>query len=806
MSEREISVQSVRDLYTIQNQILSSRSADAYRAVDLARQVAATVWLSRGIFITGSQRSKVFLQRLRFLCSQVPPLVDIVSYGIDDDGVGFVALPVLDGAIAVAPIREASEIERRFLRMLRIVDRMHSSGLICGDLCPASFWFNRSGEVSFVSAFGPDAGEQGDALATIPEEVAAFNAPEIYKGEAPSLGSDVYSLGAIAWLMIFGDTSFLGNYASDGRISFPLISQGGAVPVWAHDVLSCALSEHSAERYSDVGAMIRALSTAKDRAASGENLPTKKSQSLLPMPSQQRLLVRNKPSPKEPIEEPLPPAPSFKLTLKMVVGIIALITGIVSLPIIFLLEESDPSAATKDNHATVLHDKINTDRPLKETLQDIDRDAGLVADDHEKLKSLIVSRDPIAHDSLVQLAIGAKSIESRRKVEEAIIDRARRMGSIRAAEEVRIWLQSLSAGVPPSYDAVLKAVDPTLPKDAVERYIRLTYSTLPALSMRLTAALGFDAKDINVYQQLLAQLVGDSLKLDDANAHSAAALVLADPITAETYADDVIQEIAKIPDTDIQWLLDLLALRRDPNIKVIAHSAIDRNLLGPGKKIFAKILRDRDDISAQLSVSMVNAVAGTLTVADIAEIGSWYDMQCEAALLGILATNTDKEILREAFDTVASKAKKGEIPSLMIDRIRNHYWETRDSYAHLVGIVAFSDEFTDAQLDEALDQNQKLIAADNKLLDILLRTNEPKFLQALIKEFPNSLGAGRLINLLSFNDQTVKLLAINQLKDYNQIQLLQLILEAFNREKDETVKQAYRDSFWFIKEREAKRK
>ena len=154
-------------------------------------------------------------------------------------------------------------------------------------------------------------------LATIPEEVAAFNAPEIYKGEAPSFGSDVYSLGAIAWLMIFGDTSFLGNYASDGRISFPVVTQGGAVPLWAHDVLSCALSEHSAERYSDVGAMIRALSTAKDRAASGENLPTKKSQSLLPMPSQQRLLVRNKPSPKEPIEEPPPPAPSFKLTLKM---------------------------------------------------------------------------------------------------------------------------------------------------------------------------------------------------------------------------------------------------------------------------------------------------------------------------------------------------------------------------------------------------------------------------------------------------------------------------------------------------------
>jgi hypothetical protein len=606
--------------------------------------------------------------------------------------------------------------------------------------------------------------------------------------------------------MIFGDLNLLENRSSDGSIAFPAVIQGATVPIWAHEVLSIALNESPADRFSDAGVMIRALNIAKDKAVSDANLPAKRSQSLLPMPSQQRLLVRNKPAPKQQVEEELPVAPSVKMNWRSIAVVIVLLAILASIALIFLIEGEDPSASTTDQKEVLIHNKVDTDRPLKETLQEIDRDAELVVDDHEKLKGLIVSRDPIAHDTLVQLALGAKSIESRRKVEEAIIDRSRRMGSVRAAEEVRIWLQSLSEGVPPSYDVILRAIDPTLPKDASERYIRQAYTTIPALSMRLTAALGFDAKDIGRYQQLLAQLIGDSLKLDDASEHSAAALVLADPITAATYADDVIQEIAQVPDKDIQWLLDLLALRRDPNIKVIAHAAIDRNLLGPGKKIFAKILRDRDDISAQLSVSLVNAVAGTLTIADIAQIGNWYDMQCEAALLGILATNTDSEILREGFDTVASKAKKGQLASLLIDRIRNHYWETREAYAHLIGTVAFSDEFSDAQLDQVLEQNHKLIADDSKLLDILLRVEEPKFLRVLIQRFPNSLGAGRLINLLSFNDSAVKLLAIKQLKEYNQIQLLQLILEAFNREKDETVKQAYRDSFWFIKDREGKKR
>lgn len=805
MTHLDLNHSSVGENYTLENLLFSSRTADAYRGVDLARKVAITIWLSRGAFVRHSDRMADFIDRLKALERIDPPVTEMIAYGTDKSGTGYIVFPIIDGMPAVNMLRDAAEIERRFLRMLKYVGQLHQAGIICGDLGKFSFWLSRSGEISLIGAFGPDAGEVGDRMQTMPQEVSGFCAPEFFKGEFLTARSDVYSLGAICYYFLTGNTPPAMGIAQPVDFYVSSVMPAGITPpVWAEDVLRQSLASDETQRFSNANEMMQTLLALKENSFQMTNMPVKAGPTL-PERSQQKILVRSKPKITEPSEEEeIPQVVHRKTRVGMLAGAF-IFFGVIGAAIGVLLsrEPAEVEEVVEEKiERPIFHDKVETDLPLKEVLHRIERNTSGIVDSKDQLKGLIASDDPVAHDTLVRLALRTATVESRKHIEEAIIERARRLGSIRSAEEVRTWLTAINDQIPECYEPILRALDQTLPQDAIERYLRQAYTKAPATVLRLTTALGFDSKDINKFHSLLAQLIGDSLKLEDSREHSASALILADPISSSVYADDVIQNISAIPDADIQWLLDILALRRDPNIKVIAHTAIDRNLLPPGKKIFALLLRDRDDISAALSVSLVNAVAGTVTDTDISQIGNWYDVQSEPALYGIMATTTDRHILGEAFDTVAGKAKQGMIGSILIARVRSKYWENRVQFARFVGTIALADEFSEEQIADAFNDIAELIAKDSQFVDAVLNAKDPKVTRLLVKRLPDQLGAARLINLLSFPDSTVKLAAIGLLKEYNQLQLLQLIIEAYKREKDPVVREAYKTNFWFIQERE----
>ncbi len=808
MTHLDLSHSSINESFTLENLLFSTRTADAFRGVDLSRKVAITIWLSRGAFVRHSDRMADFVNRLKSLDRLDPPVADMLSYGTDKSGRGFIVFPIIDGMPAITMLREAAEIERRFLRMLKYIGQLHQSGIICGDLGKFSFWLSRSGEISLIGAFGPDAGEVGDRVQTIPQEISGFCAPEFFKGELLDARSDVYSLGAICYYLLTGNTPPAMGIAQPVDFYVSSVMPNGSVPpVWAEDILRQSLATDAKQRFTNANEMMQTLLALKESSAQTSNMLIKTGYPMLPERSQQKILVRSKPKVTEPAEEEeAPQIATVKTRWSMILGFTALLSVACIVGSVVLTREAveveEPTEEEKTLEKPIFHDRVDTDLPLKEVLHEIERNAHGIVDSKDKLKGLIGSDDPVAHDTLVRLALRTPTVDSRKRIEEAIIERARRLGSIRSAEEVRTWLAGINEQFPECYEPILRSLDQTLPQDAIERYLRQAYTKAPAAVLRLTVALGFDSKDINKFHNLLAQLIGDSLKLVDSREHSAAALILADPISSAVYADDVIQNITSVPDGDIQWLLDILALRRDPNIKVIAHTAIDRNLLPPGKKIFALLLRDRDDISAALAVSLVNAVSGTATESDIAQIGNWYDVKSEPALYGIMATTTDKNILNEAFDTVAGKAKQGQIGSVLIGRVRSKYWDNRVQFARFIGTVALADEFSEEQLESAFNDIADIVSKDSQFVDAVLNSKDPKITRIVVKRLPDQLGAARLINLLSFPDTTVKLAAINLLKEYNQLQLLQLVIEAYKREKDPIVREAYKSSFWFIQERE----
>lgn len=794
----------VSDYFTLETHLLSTRSADAYRAIDRSRQSSVTLWILRHPLAIESDSVRRFLSRLQAIKTITPSVGDLLSFGVDSSGIAFAVYGSFDGMAITGNIREVTEAERRFFSSLRLIERLHQQDVVCGDLCSGSFWLDRNGELRFVGVIGSFDGEAKETSMLPPADTLQYVAPEQLSGGGITAATDVFALGVLGYHLLTGRFPFpasAGGFIDSSAAMIPISTVLAGPPVWAEEVISRCLCADPAERYASAGEVFQDVLAARDRSTQRASMPVRtskdgqrtKGESALPTTHRSGVLN----------EEEFRPAPAPKADRKKKLMIGATV-ALVGLAAVMIVGGGDVGHAPDGTPAHPVHQNVDVNQQVQQAIAGLGGSADAVTENDRQIEALVKSDDPIAHDTLVRLAIESKTAQSRHRAEKGIIDRARRLGLVRSAEEIRAWLQSIpgTAQLPASYDPLLRSLDVTAPLEGRQRYLRQAYVTSPAAVLRFTAGLGFDTKKLDEFQPLLAQLVGDNLRLDDADKHSAYALVLADPVLSPIYADDVIQNLSLLPDADVPWLLEILAARKDVNIKPIANVAIDRNLLSPIRRIFAQLLRDRDNLSPAVSLALVNAVAGATGVSDVGRFGEWYDMDSERVLFAIMADSSDPVILVEAFDTVAGKSLSIQPSANLVDRVRQKTWARRVDVANGIGVLSSPDSFTPEQLDQALSQFDTYVRTDPQYLDIFFNSPNLEIVKAVVKRWAPDLGPGRLIQLLGNPEKSTRLLAIDRLKEYNHAQLLKVIIEYYDREKDPEVIAAYKSAFWFIKERD----
>jgi hypothetical protein len=356
--------------------------------------------------------------------------------------------------------------------------------------------------------------------------------------------------------------------------------------------------------------------------------------------------------------------------------------------------------------------------------------------------------------------------------------------------------------MPASYEAILQSLDTTLPAEAHNSYLRQAYATNPSVVLRLAAALAIDTSKFEEYQPVVAQLIGDALRFEDVASHSTLALILSSPELSVVFGDDVIQRRDKIPDADVLWALKLLAERNDSSVRAIASTAMERGILSQVRGYFLGVVRDRGDLPPDVMSSLIRAAAGILRVEDVNNFGRWFDVDSEKVLLAVLADSTDPLLLAEAFDNLSGKSLSAEPAVSLVDWIRAHHWDNRAQFAHAVGVLSFIDLVTTDDIIRSLDAFDAF-AKDSRLINILLDTRNTTVVKTVVDRYSDKLGLGGLLGLLNYPDKDIRILAVKKLKDYNDVAALRLIIQQFNNEKDQDVRQAYRDTFWVIKERES---
>ncbi|MBN8548654.1 MAG: hypothetical protein J0M12_05000 [Deltaproteobacteria bacterium] len=803
----------VADYFVIEGHIMSTRSADAYKAIDKSRGASVCLWILRHPLALNSNAVLRFLKRLTAIKQISPPVTDMQSFGVDAAGMAFSVFNALDGHVVDGGNIEPAEGERRLTSSLRIIGKLHANGIVCGDLCNASFWVDRSGDVRFVGAMGSFDAEAVATAMVPPLETLHYVAPEQKSGAGLEPATDVFALGVLGYRLLTKRFPLEGPPGAHmgefdlGKVK-PISSFVNVPPVWAEEVIFKCLDPRPENRYQSAEEVLNAISEIRQRVFAEEKTPVqsrrdpilvkKTKENETGVVKSSAAIAPAKAITPEKEEEKVDPVLSMRVKIMGALLIVALC----ALVAVQQLRRGGPAPGDRKLQQELsVHRSVVGNEQLRQAIDVISEPEVSLPERATELEKIVNSDDPLAHDILVKSAKDAKSAQLRALSEKSIIDRARRLGLLRSAEQVRQWLRTLRQGeMPPSYEAVLQSLDVTLPGEAHNSYLRQAYATNPVMVLRLAAALALDSNKLPDYQPVLAQLIGDSMKFDDAKSHSTLALILSSPELSVVFGDDVIQRREQIPNEDILWLLKILANRGDINVRPVASAAVERGILSPLRGTYLAVIRDRGDLPPDVLNSLIRASAGILRVEDIGPLGRWYDVGSEKILLSILADSSDSAVLTEAFDTLSGKSLTSEPGASLVEWVRNNKWDNRADFAHGIGTLSNSDILPAEDVVASLAPFEKFLR-DGRIVNILLETKNTAVIKLLVEKHSDILGLGGLLTLLDYPDKSIRIAAIKELKSYNDMSALRMIIQHYDQEKDPEVQQVYRDSFWAIKER-----
>ena len=794
----------IGDYFALENHTLSTRSADGYKATDKDAAKPVLLWMLRHPLAINSNAVQRFHQRMAAMAAIDPPVCQILKYGVDSSGVAFAVLPAISGQAITAGNLDPLEAERRFLAAIRLLDRVHRSGIVCGDLCGGSFWVDRGGDVRFIGIMGSFDSEAVQTAMLPPLDTLHFAAPEQRAGGGVEPASDVFALGVMGYNLLTQHFPFEKSIGAmqmgvplDLDQVAPIKSLCGNPPIWADEVLLRCLEPVSSGRYPNVSALLAAVNDARERSMSEQSAPVRVGEAQqgqrLPKTNQaegRAVQIRTGAArvATRPTEQANPIVVDKVKVIVAATVVVALVMGVM------ILRPWGGSGPASGDSTQPQSDSSTT--PATQPLETVAPE--IVVERRVAFKKLADSDDPVSYDQLVREAVRAPSEEVRHLAEEAVLDRARRLQNFRAAEQVEAWLKSRSSGpLPAVYEPMLRSLDSTLPLDARSGFLRQAYTLAPRVVIKLAAAAAFDSKNLADFQPVLSQIVGDALKLEGASERSALALIIAHGELAHEFGDLVVQRKEEIPGPDLLWMLGVLAERDDVNVRAIAGALIDRNVVSKLKSVLLAIVRDRSDLPKSVLAALLNGVTDKLTAADIAAFGAWLDVDSERALLALCGEVQDPELLLRVFDNAAGKSLSTEPASSLVKWIRSGYWERRGELAHLVGILGSIGSVSEEQIKTSLDVLDNF-AKDENLIDILLSANNPLISRAVLERFPKLIKLRAMLGLLSNSDRQVRMMAVDQLKGTNDLGVMKLIIDSYEQERDPELRAKYKESFWFI--------
>lgn len=738
MSSGKVRETDLNNYFQVESHLVEGIYADAYKAVDKTSARPVCLWMFRSRLKDQVGADDAFLERISLLSAEMPGA--ILRFGVDSTGVAFATVPPLDGRPLFGGGLDPIEAERRFLACLRLVVALHDKGISLGDITEGSFWVDRTGTVRLV-------GVMGDFSEYFIEKEEPRNTEFICSGTL--FQKDCYALCVIAVRL------FSGSFPT-GRVN---ITNKNA-PSWAHSVLQSGIDR----KYNNASEILNEIQASRKRLEDQSYMPAApKAGGLTKIAPRESQITLGRTVKQKYNEEMVVQSTSASSAI-LVVAIGALCAlGVGG----FIYWSQSEKLMVEGRVSPIVS-------------------VGEEVSDESQLRKLSQSDDPVAHEKLIENAL---SSADRNRAEFYLLERARRRGSLRAAEQVRRWLRDPSENI---YRSVLRLLDPGIPRNIQEDFLKEVYANNKEFGLALATAIFLD----NLSDEaLLKNLIGDSLQGIEQRNLSTFALILAHPQLSPEFGEDVIQKREALSDSDILELIRILSIRADPIIRPIAHAALERGLVDKRRMPLLELVRDRVDLPVHILQTLSFA---SLEDSDISNLGGWKDRDLERVLLTICGAFSDKSKLKMALDFLGAMTVTAEPANSLLRWIRDKAWDQRANFGALIGALSAPDRFTKAQLDDAFKTIEPYFN-DKKLVTILIQSESAALI--MIRKYPNLIGIPKALSLLRNPDPEVRIGAIDVLKGTNDLGAMKLIINAFEGEKDASVKDKYRSTFWFIKDR-----
>jgi hypothetical protein len=728
--------------------------------------------------------------------SRVIPATEILSFGIDAGGFAFAVFPPLDGVLVASGSWEKAELERRFLAVLRIIEKFHSSGVASEDFTVDSFYVDRNGVVKFLNILGGfDSAAEGTSDLP-PVNSLRYLPPEHRLKGGGSITGDVFSIGVLGFKLLTGSFPDLGQDETYNH-SRPPSAHSDKVSGWADTVLlKCIASEPSA-RYDSAGAVLAAINAWRESEAQRDLVPaladgsshdkktTKVGSEAVPialghkMGEEKRVALPD--APVRPEKKVLGP-----IGVASFVALVALTAWIVWGGLL------NPAPSPTNARIEVAPGDIDLEGGGAE---------GGIGAKAKYVTKLTSSDDPLAHDALIRELREAQSKEFSEFVWKAILDRSRRIGVQRASDQLRAWGKSQGEDFRPlSVEGLLRCLDIAYPDNERQAVLRQLYPTFPKLIMRFTAALALDTAQPNQFRDILAMMLQDTEQVPDGAKHSSLTLMMLLPDVSSLFLDDIAGSISQISDDDLRWVLGELAVRGNSQMPRVADIALSRKLIVPPFTSFLEVLRRKTVIPQPVMVALVNGALAQLSESDGKVLSNWLDQDSFPALAAAILTTTDPGIKSAAVEAMSTKPTSNRLLQKLMDFGKANYKEDIGKLAEVISALALEDRLGNVDLDQRL-QGIDALPRSRDVLGILMTSESSRVIASVVRIYKDTISPVAYLDLLSNRDKVVRMLAIEQLSTCNDIVALKIIIDSYEEETDGDVKAAYEKLITVIKER-----
>lgn len=199
-----------------------------------------------------------------------PHIIKVLDYGFDDTNQPYFTMTLLDSprtfteaALKASP---ADQI-RLLIEMLQALNYLHRRGIVHCDLKPDNALVNQEGEVKVLdfglAALRDQSRNEEELAGTL-----AYMAPELFQGGSPTIASDLFAVGVMAYEIFLGRHPFdlTNTMALINDIIFtPTTIMTSDLQVDVAEILERLLAKRPEDRYASAYEVIDVLSKAIDQ-------------------------------------------------------------------------------------------------------------------------------------------------------------------------------------------------------------------------------------------------------------------------------------------------------------------------------------------------------------------------------------------------------------------------------------------------------------------------------------------------------------------------------------------------------------